>query len=131
MVESYESYSDERGPAKAYETILRLSSGFDLSPIAFIKILEGKLNEQSEGSELNDEILSRLKNLSTHSVGQLLYLLEQKQNHELIELMVCLLAKPNSFLEKFKILLQAPPETLKSLFQIFEILKDHNQQKGS
>ena len=47
VVESYESYSDERGPA-TYETILRLSSGFDLSPTAFIKILEGKLNEQSE-----------------------------------------------------------------------------------
>jgi len=129
MVESYESFSDERGPAKSYETILRLSSGFDLSPIVFIKILEGKLNEQSEENEINKEINVRLKKLSIQSIGQLLFILDNKNAEEVLELASQLTNKTTSYLSKIKILLRSPLSTVKSLFSVLETLTKHNKKK--
>ena len=86
MIESYESLSDERGPAKSYETILKLASGFDLSSIAFLKILEGKVNEEGEESGLNEEISNNLKKLSSKSVGHLLFILESNSAKEVLEI---------------------------------------------
>jgi transcriptional regulator with XRE-family HTH domain len=129
MVESYESFADERGPAKSYETILRLSSGFELSPIAFIKILEGKLNEQKQTSELGDEILLRLRKLSTRSVGQLLFVLESKQADEALEIASQLSQKTPSYIKKIKSLIQAPAATIKSLFAVLDTLLNHQGRK--
>lgn len=130
MVESYESVTDERGPAKSYETILRLSSGLDLSPIAFLHILEGRLNEQNEPSELNKEISIKLKSLTLKSVGHLLFILEKKNANDILELAGKLATKNPSYLEKISSLLGSSLAITKSIFSVIETLLPHNTKRN-
>ncbi len=129
MVESFESLNDVRGPAKSYETIMRMAAGFDLSPIAFIKILEGKENEQGDTNELTEEISLKIKNLSTKSVGHLLFILESKNVEKILELSSKLTSKKNEYINKIGDFLKAPINTTKSIFSVFDTLTKHNEVK--
>ena len=124
MVESFESLSDERGPAKSYGIILRLASGFGLSPSSFIKILKGEFNEDQESNELNKDIAHKVKGLSPKEIGHLLYLLETKKLNDILEISVQLASLPSSYSKRVSLLLKANPSVAKSIFLIIDTLTD-------
>ena len=125
MVEAYESIADSRGLAAPYDALKRIATGFDMSVSSLIKFLEGTENEEGDSDELAPELARMVKNLTSKTWGNFLFLLGQDKEkiEEIIEV-ACELSRKNlGFTRSVGLLTQLPEDLAQKTFELMDLIK--------